>query len=92
MNSFLFALLLGVGTGAVYAILATGLVVAYRGSGVINFAQGAIAMYAARTFTALRTTIGGKGAGEIFLPWVDIIPEWGWLRAMAQQPAGADHH
>lgn len=82
MNSFLFALLLGVGTGAVYAILATGLVVAYRGSGVINFAQGAIAMYAARTFTALRTTIGGKGAGEIFLPWVDIIPEWGWLRAM----------
>ena len=82
MNNFLFSLLLGVGTGAVYAILATGLVIAYRGSGVINFAQGAIAMYAARTFTALRTTTGGKGAGEVFLPWVDIIPEWGWLRAM----------
>jgi hypothetical protein len=30
VNSLLFALLLGVGTGAVYAILATGLVVAYR--------------------------------------------------------------
>ena len=82
MNEFIFALLLGVGTGAVYAILATGLVVAYRGSGVINFAQGAIAMYAARTFSALRTTTGGQGAGEVFLPWVDIIPEWGWLRAI----------
>ena len=82
MNDFLFALLLGIGTGAVYAILATGLVVAYRGSGVINFAQGAIAMYTARTFTALRTTTGGQGAGEVFLPWVDIIPEWGWLRSM----------
>jgi len=82
VNDFVFALLLGVGTGAVYAILATGLVVAYRGSGVINFAQGAIAMYAARTFSGLRTTLGGQGSGEIFLPWVDIIPEWGWLQAM----------
>jgi len=82
MNDFLFAMLLGIGTGAVYGILATGVVIAYRGSGVINFAQGAIAMYAARTFTALRTTTGGTGAGEVFLPWVDIIPEWGWLRSM----------
>ena len=82
MNDFLFALLLGISTGAIYAILAGGLVIAYRGSGVINFAQGAIAMYAARTFSALRTTVDGQGAGEIFLPWVDVIPEWGWLRAM----------
>lgn len=82
MSDFLFALLLGIGTGAVYAILATGVVVAYRGSGVINFAQGAIAMYAARTFTSLRSPVTGQGSGEVFLPWVDIIPEWGWLRAI----------
>jgi ABC-type branched-subunit amino acid transport system ATPase component/branched-subunit amino acid ABC-type transport system permease component len=36
--------LLGLGTGAVYAMLAQGLVVVYRGSGLINFAQGAVAM------------------------------------------------
>jgi len=82
VSNFLFALLLGVGTGAVYAILAVGLVIAYRGSGVINFAQGAIAMYTARTFSRLRAEPGTDGAGEMFLPWVDIIPEWGWLRAM----------
>ena len=36
--------LLGLGTGVVYGLLAQGLVVVYRGSGVINFAHGAIAM------------------------------------------------
>src|SRR5580700_2522594 len=39
--------LLGLGTGAVYAMLAQGLVVVYRGSGLINFSQGAIAMVGA---------------------------------------------
>jgi sulfate-transporting ATPase len=46
--------LLGLGTGGVYAMLAQGLVVVYRGSGIINFAQGAIAMlgaYAVYEFT-----------------------------------------
>ncbi len=36
-------LLLGLGTGAAYAIAGIGLVQIYRGSGVINFAHGAIA-------------------------------------------------
>jgi sulfate-transporting ATPase len=36
--------LLGLGTGAIYGLLAQGLVVVYRGSGVINFAHGAVAM------------------------------------------------
>jgi sulfate-transporting ATPase len=39
--------LLGLGAGAVYALLAQGLVVVYRGSGLINFAQGAMAMVGA---------------------------------------------
>jgi sulfate-transporting ATPase len=36
--------LLGLGTGALYALVAQGLIVIYRGSGVLNFAQGAIGM------------------------------------------------
>lgn len=36
--------ILGLGIGAVYAIFAQGLVVIYRGSGTVNFAQGAIGM------------------------------------------------
>jgi ABC-type branched-subunit amino acid transport system ATPase component/branched-subunit amino acid ABC-type transport system permease component len=38
---------LGLGTGATYALLGQGLVLIYRGSRVVNFAQGALAMIAA---------------------------------------------
>jgi branched-subunit amino acid ABC-type transport system permease component len=54
MTDYILFLLLGIGTGAVYAALATGLVLVYRGSGIVNFAQGAIAMYVAYIFAALR--------------------------------------
>jgi ABC-type branched-subunit amino acid transport system permease subunit len=39
----LFALL-GLGSGAIYALLAQGIVLTYRGTGVVNFSQGALAM------------------------------------------------
>ncbi|HYC81357.1 MAG TPA: branched-chain amino acid ABC transporter permease, partial [Solirubrobacterales bacterium] len=39
--------LLGLGAGAVYALLAQGIVLIYRGSGVINLSHGALAMTAA---------------------------------------------
>jgi branched-chain amino acid transport system permease protein len=48
--------------------MATGLVVAFKGSGVINFSHGAVAMYAAFTYNYLRLD------GTIRLPWVDILP------------------
>jgi sulfate-transporting ATPase len=51
---------LGIGVGAIYAIAAQGVVLIYRGSGVLNFAHGAIALLAASTFGALRD--GGTGA------------------------------
>ncbi len=82
MTDFIFAMLLGIGGGAVFAILAVGLVIAYRGSGVINFSHGAIAMYVGLTFNQIRLDPGLGGSGDIYLPWVDIIPEWGWLRAL----------
>jgi sulfate-transporting ATPase len=41
---------LGLGVGAGYAILAEGIVLIYRGSGVLNFAQGAIGMFCAYIF------------------------------------------
>jgi ABC-type branched-subunit amino acid transport system ATPase component/branched-subunit amino acid ABC-type transport system permease component len=40
-------MLLGIGTGGVYAMLSQGLVLVYRGSGLLNFSQGAIAMVGA---------------------------------------------
>jgi sulfate-transporting ATPase len=44
MHALLQFGLLGLGTGAVFGLLAQGLVVVYRTSGVINFAHGAVAM------------------------------------------------
>ena len=49
-------LLLGLGAGAVIASLALGLVVAYRASGVVNFAHAALGMYVAFAYFELRRT------------------------------------
>jgi ABC-type branched-subunit amino acid transport system ATPase component/ABC-type branched-subunit amino acid transport system permease subunit len=45
--------LLGLGVGAVYTLLSQGLILIYRGSGVLNFAQGAYAMTGAYLFWEL---------------------------------------
>jgi sulfate-transporting ATPase len=45
---------LGLGIGAVYTLLAQGVVVVYRGSGILNFAHGAMAMMGAFVFVELR--------------------------------------
>jgi ABC-type branched-subunit amino acid transport system permease subunit len=47
-------LILGLGSGAVFAALAMALVVTYRSSGVLNFAIGSQALYAAYTYALLR--------------------------------------
>ena len=57
-DNILFAVL-GLGAGALIASLALGVVLVYRGSGVINVAMGAIAMVAAYIFWALRTDYFG---------------------------------
>jgi sulfate-transporting ATPase len=54
---FRFALL-GLGTGGLYVLVALGLVLVYRGSGVVNFAQGAIGMVGTYFFWELRTNHG----------------------------------
>jgi sulfate-transporting ATPase len=47
MQSFLQFLIIGLGAGAVYALFAQGAVLIYRGSGLVNFAQGAVGTFAA---------------------------------------------
>ena len=53
MSVFLSFTVLGIVTGAVYGILATGLVVTYNTTGVFNFAQGAVGMVAAFSYWQL---------------------------------------
>lgn len=50
--------LLGLGTGGIYALLGLGLVVIYRGSGVINFAHAGFALVGAYLVYELQTVRG----------------------------------
>jgi ABC-type branched-subunit amino acid transport system ATPase component/branched-subunit amino acid ABC-type transport system permease component len=47
MQSFLQFVVIGLGAGATYALVAQGAVLIYRGSGIVNFAQGALGTLAA---------------------------------------------
>ncbi len=53
MHTVITFAVLGLGIGGVYGLLGNGLVLIYRGSGLVNFAHGAMAMAAAYTFYEL---------------------------------------
>ncbi len=67
MSTYLLFLLLGLGAGSVYALLGLGMVLKYRSTGVVDFAQGAIAMFGAYVFLSLRSD------GVLQLPWI-VLP------------------
>src|ERR1700755_996364 len=66
MRQHSLLLFVGLGVGSIYAAIAMGLVVTYKGTGVINFAQGAMAMWGAYVYDELRKT------GDYVFPWVKI--------------------
>jgi branched-subunit amino acid ABC-type transport system permease component len=53
VNGFIAFVLLGLGVGGAYALAAQGMVLIYRGSGVVNLAQGAVAGFGAFSYLAL---------------------------------------
>src|SRR5262252_233 len=55
VETILLFILLGLGSGALIAGIALGVVLSYRGSGVINLSTGAIAMLGGYAFWALNT-------------------------------------
>ncbi len=67
MSTYVEFLLLGLGNGGVFAALAMALVVTYRSSGVLNFATGAQALYAAYTYSLLRN-------GQLLIPIPGLGP------------------
>ncbi len=83
ITDYLLYAILGLGQGAVISFIALGIVAAYRGSGVINFAQGALAMYSAYVYWSLRTT--GKYALPIpgLPPFIQVGPHSGLPTAPA---------
>lgn len=63
MQQILLFILLGLGSGALIAAIALGVVVTYRGSGIINLAVGGVAMLAGYAFWSLRTGEFGPQLG-----------------------------
>jgi sulfate-transporting ATPase len=54
MHSVIVFAILGASAGAIYALGSLGIVLTFRGSGVINFASGAMGMVGAFVFYFLR--------------------------------------
>ena len=54
VTDYVYYLLLGSGAAAIIAALGLGLVITYQGSGVVNFAYGAMAMWVAYVYSDLR--------------------------------------
>ncbi len=67
LNQYLVFALLGFGVGSVYAAVAMGLVVIFKGTGIINFAAGAMGMWSAYVFDEARRS------GDLMLPAV-VVP------------------
>jgi branched-chain amino acid transport system permease protein len=57
MDTFLAAIFSGTARGAIYALVALGLVIVWRGAGIVNFAQMGQAMFS--TYIASTLTING---------------------------------
>ena len=54
-NQLLLFAILGLGAGSLIAGIAIGVVLTYRGSGIINLATGAVAMLAGYSYWSLKT-------------------------------------
>ena len=81
MSSYVLFLLLGLGSGAVYGILALGLVLKHRAAGVVDFGHGAVAMFIAYVYLALTDT------GSLQFPWVVLPHEIDLGGPLATAPA-----
>ncbi len=79
MSEHLLFLIVGLGAGAAYAAIAMALVTTYRGTGVINIAQGAMAMWAAFVYDELRRhgdlvlPVGRLHLGEGLSTWPALV-------------------
>ncbi len=62
MTDYITFLLVGLGSGAAYAAIALGLVITYKGTGVINFAAGAMGAWGCYVYDELRRN------GNLLLP------------------------
>ncbi|MCZ4119153.1 ABC transporter permease subunit [Streptomyces sp. H39-S7] len=91
MGDLLGFVLSGLVSGALYALLATGLVLSYSASGLFNFAHGATAYLCALGYYELHSGFGWPAVPTALLLVVVVAPATGWAldRAMFRKLAKA---
>ena len=94
MHDLLTFTVVGVVTGAIYAVAASGLVVTYTTSGIFNFAHGAIGMFGAFAYWELRVNQHLPAPVALFLvlvigaPLVGAVLERVFMRGLYGKPTG----
>ncbi|MFD4371351.1 ATP-binding cassette domain-containing protein [Streptomyces sp. NPDC058486] len=78
MGDLLGFVLSGLVSGALYALLATGLVLSYSASGLFNFAHGATAYLCALAFYELHSGFGWPAVPTALLLVFVVAPGLGW--------------
>jgi branched-chain amino acid transport system permease protein len=82
--------IIGLGAGSLIAGIAIGIVLSYRGSGIINLSTGAVAMLAGYSYWSLKTGTYGVHMGTaaalvvtaVFLLAVGLLVEYGLFRPL----------
>jgi ABC-type branched-subunit amino acid transport system ATPase component/branched-subunit amino acid ABC-type transport system permease component len=95
MDKFLNLSVSGLVTGAIYSIMASGLVLTYTTSGIFNFAHGAVAFATAYLYYQLNTGVGIPIvpsviiAAFVFAPLLGLLLDRILLRRLAKAPVYA---
>ena len=79
MDKFLVFTIVGLSTAAIYAVIASGLVLTYTTTGVFNFAQGATGMLAAFAYWQLRVGWGWPAPLALLMVLAVLAPLFGIL-------------
>jgi branched-chain amino acid transport system permease protein len=82
MLFFLEVLIGGLLSGVMYALVALGFVLIFKASGVFNFAQGALVLFAALTFVSLLEWWGAGSARDVLF-WIALASTFAVLVAVA---------
>jgi branched-subunit amino acid ABC-type transport system permease component/ABC-type branched-subunit amino acid transport system ATPase component len=95
MNQFWNLVFSGLVTGAIYSIMASGLVLTYTTSGIFNFAHGAVAFTTAYLYYQLNTALGVPIVPAlvicvfVFAPLLGLLLDRILLRRLAKAPVYA---
>jgi branched-subunit amino acid ABC-type transport system permease component/ABC-type branched-subunit amino acid transport system ATPase component len=95
VTQFIGLVLSGAVTGAIYSIMASGLVLTYTTTGIFNFAHGAVAFAVAYLYYQLHSGVGMPIVPAVLLsvfvfgPLLGLALDWLLLRRLARAPVYA---